>query len=53
MNNGNELVRLKYGIYNFSNDADKIYIVRKGRNDYISITTDNIIAQIQPENIKI
>lgn len=51
-NNGNELVRSKYGIYNFSNDADKIYIVRKGRNDYISITTDNIIAQIQPENIK-
>ena len=49
---GNELSKSKLGLYEYANDSDKIYVIRKGSNEYLTINTSNIVDLIEPNNLK-
>lgn len=49
---GNELSKSRLGLYEYANDADKIYVIKKGQNDFLVINTSNIVDLIQPDNLK-
>ncbi|WGL60478.1 TcdA/TcdB catalytic glycosyltransferase domain-containing protein [Pigmentibacter sp. JX0631] len=50
--NGNELSKSKLGLYEYANDSDKIYVIKKGNNEYLTINTSNIVDLIEPNNLK-
>ena len=49
---GNELSKSRLGLYEYANDADKIFIIRKSNNEFLTINTSNIVDLIQPDNLK-